>query len=192
MSLNKPHLATLKKNLHAYATKRRDIIKNSGDALHHAKRTIFALHRGETNEAKIKLEEAGTLLSAILKKYKKDTNALQEGALREAMEEYVEASLFYQFVTTGKIGPVKTLAIPEEVYLAGLCDIPGELLRYAIRAATKKDLKTVAAAAEMAAEIFEELLEFDLTKYLRHKFDQAKDAGRKIEYVVYEVSLRDK
>lgn len=191
MPLNKPHLAVLKKNLHAYAVKRRDIIKNAGDALHHAKRAIFALHRGEMNEAKIKLEEAGAILSGLIKKYKKDTNAMQEGVLREGLEEYVEASLFYQFVTNRKIGPIKTLAIPEEVYLAGLCDIPGELLRYAIRAATKKDIKTVAVCAEMAAEIVEELLEFDLTKYLRHKFDQAKDAVRKIEYVVYEVSLRN-
>jgi hypothetical protein len=34
------------------------------------------------------------------------------------------------------------------------------------------------------------LIEFNLTKYLRNKFDQAKGAGRKIEEIVYEVGLK--
>ena len=42
----------------------------------------------------------------------------------------------------------------------------------------------------MAQEIIGELIEFNLTSYLRNKFDQAKGAVRKIEHVVYEVSLR--
>ena len=42
----------------------------------------------------------------------------------------------------------------------------------------------------MAQEIMGELIEFDLTSYLRTKFDQAKQAVRKLEEVVYEVSLR--
>jgi len=180
----------MQKSFIAYALIRRDVIKDSGDALHHAKRAIFSMHRGEMWEAEVKLKEIEKNLKKLLTKYKNNTQILQEGSLREAFEEYVEATLLYQYLTTGKIGEIKNLPIPDEVYLAGLCDVPGELLRYAISSATKKDIETVAKCAEASAEIVGALIEFELTKYLRHKFDQAKDAMRKIEYVVYEVSLR--
>jgi translin len=190
--LNKVLTKKLKKHFLTYALKRRDIIKTSGDALHHAKRAIFAMHRDDMTEAKTKLVEAQNLIKSIQKKYSKDQRAQNEGSLREALEEYVEATLFYQFLSTGKIGEIKNLPIPEEQYVAGLCDVPGELLRYAIKAATEKDIETVAMCAEASAEIVGELIEFDLTKYLRNKFDQAKGAVRKMEYVVYELSLRVK
>ena len=99
--------------------------------------------------------------------------------------------MFYDFFTTGKIGEVKDIPIGFESYLAGLCDVPGELLRFAVKAATAKDIKTVKKCAEMAQEIIGELIEFNLTSYLRTKFDQAKQAVRKLEEVVYEVSLRE-
>ena len=46
------------------------------------------------------------------------------------------------------------------------------------------------ACNTMAQDIVESLTEFEFTKYLRTKFDQAKQAAHKLEYVVYEVSLR--
>ncbi len=43
----------------------------------------------------------------------------------------------------------------------------------------------------MAQDITGELIEFNLTSYLRNKFDQAKSAVQKIEKVVYELSLKE-
>jgi predicted translin family RNA/ssDNA-binding protein len=43
----------------------------------------------------------------------------------------------------------------------------------------------------LASDIIGELIEFNLTSYLRNKFDQAKSAAQKLEQVVYEVSLRE-
>mgnify|MGYP006427846915 FL=1 len=42
----------------------------------------------------------------------------------------------------------------------------------------------------MGNEIVGELIEFNFTKYLRTKFDQAKQAVHKLEIVQYELSLR--
>ncbi|EKD67070.1 MAG: hypothetical protein ACD_48C00613G0001 [uncultured bacterium] len=66
------------------------------------------------------------------------------------------------------------------------------MYRYAIRAATEHNLDLVNACNTMAQDIVESLTEFEFTKYLRTKFDQAKQAAHKLEYVVYEVSLRSK
>ena len=42
-----------------------------------------------------------------------------------------------------------------------------------------------------AGDIIGELIEFNLTSYLRTKLDQAKQAVHKLEQVVYEVSIRE-
>ncbi len=188
--LDKKNLRSIKKGLHQYALIRRDIIKLSGDALHHSKRAIFAIHRGNLKEAELKIKEALGIFKALHKKYQKNPEITQEGAYKAGVEEYVEAVLMMQFVKTGKIGTIKDFEIVPELYLAGLCDVPGELQRYAVRAATVKDHQTVQKCAEMAEKIIGELIEFDLTRYLRTKFDQAKQASRKIEGIVYDLSLR--
>ncbi|MFA4831344.1 MAG: hypothetical protein WC862_01640 [Patescibacteria group bacterium] len=190
MTLNKTYVGKLRAYSLAYAEKRRDAIKHSDDALHHAKRAIFAMHRDDLKEAERKLGEAEKLFNELNKKYHNDRKVSAEGAYKAGLEEYVEASLFYQFLTAGKIGEVKTLPVDGDAYLGGLCDLPGELYRYAIKAATSGDAKTVKKCADMAEEIVGELIEFNLTSYLRTKFDQAKGAVQKMEKVVYELSLK--
>ena len=187
--INKNLMKKLKKDLHAYQLKRRDVIRESGDALHHAKRAIFALHRDNQPEAIIKLKATEAIFKKLRAKYKNDRKVLSEGAYKAAVEEYVEAALFYQFLTTGKISEIKSFRIEADIYLAGLCDVPGELYRYAIRAATGHDTAMVKKCSKMSNNIIGELMEFNLTSYLRTKFDQAKQANQKLEYIVYELSL---
>lgn len=188
--LNKKYLSQLRKELHEYALQRQEVIRMSNEAIYNAKRAIFDLHRDNLKEAELKLKKAEGLIAGLNKKHKSAPEVLEEGAYKAALEEFVEAKLFYDFFTTGKIGEINCLPVSFESYLAGLCDVPGELLRYAIKSATNRDIKMVKKCAEMAQEIIGELIEFDLTSYLRTKFDQAKQAVRKLEEVVYEVSLR--
>ena len=189
MIVDKTHINKLRESLHKYALVRREVIRETGDALHHAKRAIFSLHRADQPEAEMKLQSAEEIFKKLHTKYKNDAKIKDEGSYKAAVEEYVEAVLFYQFIITGKIAEVKIFAIEPEVYLAGLCDVPGELYRYAIKAATNKDIKTVKKCSEAASEIIGELIEFNLTSYLRGKFDQAKQAAQKLEYIVYETSF---
>ena len=123
-------------------------------------------------------------------KFKNDNKALNEGSYKAAVEEYVEASLFYQFLTKNKIDEIKSFVIEPEIYLAGLCDVPSELYRYAIKSATARNLEMVKKCSRLSNDIIGELIEFNLTSYLRTKFDQAKQANQKIEQVVYEISLK--
>ena len=189
--LKKTYVAKLKKELHEYALIRRDVIKIADDALHHAKRAVFDLHRGDLKGADEKIRFVERTIKDLNKKYKKQPEIQDEGTYKAALEEYVEASLFYQFIIKGDIGEIKGLPVSGEVYLAGLCDVPGELFRFAVRAATNHDLLMVKRCAEVAEEIIGELMEFNLTKYLRNKFDQAKQATHRLEMVVYEATLRN-
>ena len=187
--LDKIYMTKLKKDTEAYALKRREIIKEAGDALHHAKRAIFALQRGNRTEAEERLHLVEHLLGVIEARHKKEPLLLEEGAYRAAVEEYVEAFILFQFVLNKKFIQIKAINVEPELYLAGLCDVPGELYRLAIKAGTNHDIATVKRCAEAAEEVIGELMEFDLTSYLRTKFDQAKQAAHKLEQVVYDLSL---
>lgn len=189
--LNTAYLKSLRERFQEFIAARRDVIAKASEAQHAAKGAIFALQRGSTEEASGKLKQSEIMLSTLTKKYKGDKKILSEGALVAAIEEYVEANLFYQFIASGNIGKITAVALEDESYLAGLCDVPGELYRYAIRAATNRDIDLVKKCAEAANEIIGELIQFNLTSYLRTKFDQAKQAAQKIEQVVYEVSLKN-
>lgn len=186
--IDRAYLGRLKQNILAYAEKRRQIIVLSDDALHHAKRAIFALHRGDAREAQKKLGEAIERLQKA-RRISHAAHAAEEGSYKAALEEFVEATLFFQFVTKGSIGKISAIPVSNEQYLAGLCDVPGELLRYAIKAATDRDMPLVRRCADMSEEIVGELIECNLTSYLRTKFDQAKQAVQKLEQVVYETTL---
>ncbi len=187
--IDKRYLNAIKRRLHTYASARRTVIGTSGDALHHAKRAIFSLHRGNAKEAKQKIASSEKLLGSLGKLNKK-IDVEREGSYKAALEEYVEAVLFYRFVMGEKSGKITSIDVPDDVYLAGLCDVPGELYRYAVRAATNDDLKTVKRCEDAAQEIIGELVEFDLTKYLRNKYDQAKRAMQKLEIIQYELHLK--
>ncbi len=191
LALDNKYTEKIKQHFLSYAGVRRDVIKQSDDALHLAKRAIFAMHRDDMKEAETKLKESETLLATLQADAKKDPRVTDEGAYRAAVEEYVEAVLLQQFLQKGSIGKISTIAIDPESYVAGLCDVPGELYRYAIKSATEKNLAMVKKCADMGQEIAGALIEFNLTSYLRNKFDQAKQAVQKLEQVVYEVTLRN-
>lgn len=190
--LNKKHLQNVRKDLLSYAEKRREVIKMSGDAQQHAKKAIFAMQRDDVVGAKERLNSALALLIELNKKYKNDSKAFHEGAYRSAIEEYAEAILFFSSISNTEIGVIKDINIDSDTYVGGLCDVPGELYRYAIRSATKRDFVMVKKCYKIAEEIIGELLDMDLTGYNRTKFDQAKQALHKLEEVVYEVGLSQK
>ncbi len=188
--LCKKNMKSIRTNLTDYDKKRLDIIKRSNTALHYAKRVIFTLHRGNFDEAGMKLKEVEKSFKEIAKKYTKEPKVFNEGSYKAALEEYVEAKLFYLFLHNKKMGKIVEVDVPPAIYIAGLCDVPGEMLRYAVISATKKDFKMVEKCVDAGSEVIGELMEFNLTSYLRNKFDQAKQAVRKLEQVRYDTSLR--
>lgn len=189
--LNKKYFQSLRTDLLAYAEKRREVIKQAGDAQHAAKRAIFALQRDNRAEADESLKKAESNLSALTKKYSKDVRIFDEGSFKAALEEYTEAVLFKQFLDGKEIGEIKAFKLDSDAYISGLCDVPGEIVRYAIKAATERDYKTVKRCYAVSEAIVSELVDMDLTGYNRQKFDQAKQALNKLQQVAYEVSLKE-
>lgn len=188
--INKKLFADLKKDYSFFNKNRREIIGWSSDALHKSKISIFSMHRGQVEEAGKLLGEVEANFAKLEPVFKKSPALRHEGSYKAALEEYVEAKMLHKIVNGKKIEEIKEVKVDFDSYLGGLCDTTGELVRLAIREATDGKVKEVEKIRDLITEIMGELIEFNLTSYLRTKYDQAKGNLRKIEQMVYEIKLR--
>jgi len=188
--LNKKYFQAIRQDLLSYAEKRREVIKEAGDAQHAAKRAIFALQRDNTADATQSLKTAEEKLKKLYTKFKKEPALFDEGSYRAALEEFVEAALLKQIIEGKDISEIKGLPIDSDLYISGLADVPGELVRYATKSATERKFDMVKHCYAVSESIIGEMVDMDLTGYNRQKFDQAKQSLSKLQQIVYEVSLR--
>ncbi len=187
--INAAFVSKLKSDYSKREQERRQIISRSNDVLFQAKKTIFALQREELKTAEEKLLSMET----ILKKMEKDfsfNRLREEGAYHAAAEEYVEAKTLAAIIAGKKITPIKGLNLGYDSYLGGFCDLIGEMVRFATNRAAKGKYESVAEMKDKGEEIMNSLLDFDLTGYLRTKYDQARGHLRKLEQMAYEIRLR--
>lgn len=188
--IDRKHLGQVRGQILVYSKQRREIIKMSSDIQHWSKKAIFALQRDGLTEANELLEKAKQMIGELNKKHRNNKKVLSEGSYRSALEEYVEAILFRQFIGKKVIGKIVGASIDPELYISGLCDVPGELLRYAIKSATERNFAEVKRSYQAAEDIIGEIMDMNLTGYNRQKFDQANVALHKLEHIVYEVSIK--
>jgi len=187
--IDKKFIQKLKKDYDKTVGERRQIISLSNIALHDSKRVIFALQRDDIKTAEIKIGEIERVLIKLEKKFGL-SRILEEGSYKAGAEEYVEAKTFYFVVVGKKISKFKEVNITVDSYIGGLCDLTGELVRRAVNRAAAGNLEEVNKIKKIINDIMAELVEFDMTGYLRTKYDQAKGNLRKIEQIDYEIKIR--
>ena len=113
---------------------------------------------------------------------------LFEGSYKVAIQEYVEAILYYNFIKTGKLIDLKVSATH---YILGLADLPGELVRKAVYFAGKGKVEQVIKIKDEVDQIYGELLKFDFrNNEVRKKVDGIKYDLRKLEDLVLDLKLR--
>ena len=168
---------------------RKMIIATANTILHDAKRVIFAIHRQDLTTA----DKSLTNLEERINKLQKNfgyTRVNEEGAYQAAIEEYVEAKTFYWLTTNQQLKKISGVKLSNQAYLGGICDLCGELVRQAINAAADNDYQIVQHNKKIINNIMAELVQFDMTGYLRTKYDQARNHLRKIEDINYQISLK--
>lgn len=187
--IEKKLLANLKASYQANETSRRAINSVASSILFEAKKTIFALQKDNLKEAAIKLALIQESLVKLEKQFGSE-RLRREGNYKAAIEEYLEAQTFFDIIKNKKIIPVTSIPVDHESYLGGICDLIGELVRYATNRAAAGRLSEVAKIKKTADNIMTQLVDFDLTGYLRTKYDQARGHLRKLEQMSYEIKIR--
>lgn len=187
--INKKFVSALKDDYKKQEAERRQIIALANDVLFHSKKAIFALHRQEIKIADQKLKEMEEILLQLEKKFSLK-RIEKEGAYKAAVEEYVEAKLL-SFVVKGEpIDRIKKLHLENDAYLGGICDLLGELVRRATNEAAAGHFEQVEITKKLSNDIMDQLIDFDMTGYLRTKYDQARGHLRKLEQMAYEIKLK--
>lgn len=182
-------LSELKKEYQAKESERRQIISASNNILFLSKKIIFALQRDEIKEALSKLKEVEELIKSLEKRF--SSNRInEEGAFKAAAEEYLEAYTLALILSGKKIERIKGLKLDHASYLGGICDLIGEMVRYATNRAAKGYFHEVEKTKKTAESIMSGLLDFDMTAYLRTKYDQARGHLRKLEQMAYDIKIR--
>jgi predicted translin family RNA/ssDNA-binding protein len=189
--INPKFLEQLRKDYQANESQRRQIISASNNILFEAKKTIFALQRQDFKVAAAKLEENENNLKNLAQRFGQE-RLNREGAYKAAAEEYLEGKTFYTVIKNKKIEATPGLALDYEGYLGGICDLIGEMVRYATNQAAGGKFGEVAKIKKGAEDIMAQLIDFDMTGYLRTKYDQARGHLRKLEQMAYEIKLQGK
>ncbi|MEI6835217.1 MAG: hypothetical protein WCK59_00030 [Candidatus Falkowbacteria bacterium] len=187
--INNKFITELKNDYKNQEAQRRQIIALANDVLFYSKKAIFALHRNEIKVADTKLKEMEDVLIQLEKKFSLK-RIEKEGAYRAAIEEYVEAKLLSLVIKGEKIDRIKKLKLDNDAYLGGICDLLGELVRKATNEAASGNFDQVEIIKKLSNDIMDQLIDFDMTGYLRTKYDQARGHLRKLEQMAYEIKLR--
>ena len=182
------NFAKLQKEFQDYDEEREKLIKKSRDVLKLSKQVIYSLHRDEVSKADTLVKEIGKELKELESIAKHSNKMAYEGSYKIAVQEYVEAILYYNFVKTGKLVDLKVLA---EHYILGLCDLPGELTRRAVYMAGKGKTEEVSRIRDLVDEIYGEFLKFDFRdNEIRRKVDAVKYELRKMEDLMLDLKLK--
>ena len=178
----------LQKDIQTYDSVRETLIKQSRVVLKLSKQIIYAVHRDEISQAAKLIKEIEANKKKLDTIAKHNGKMACEGSYKVAIQEYVEAILYYNFVKTRKLVELKVVT---EHFILGLADLPGELVRKAVFLAGKGQVAKVIKIKEEVDMIYGELLKFDFRNNdIRRKVDSVKYDLRKLEDLVLDLKLK--
>lgn len=187
----KPLFDRLRKELERHDAKREKVIRLSRDMVKQSKQVIYALHRLDMKSAK--KEAKGMTRSFDAMQTLVDKRLYCQGAYKVAVQEYVEALTYLEYVDNDRLLTPASLKVGAEFYLMGLSDLTGELIRYAVNQGSKGDYKAVVKTRDFVSAIYLNLMTF--TFYggeLRKKFDAIKWDLKRLDEMVFELRMKGK
>lgn len=154
-----------------------------------AKTTIGSLVKNNISDAEKKLPEMQKLFSSIQKKREQNPKLYTVGAIDIGLEEYMESLFLYNYIKNKPMPSITKLKITPEVYLGGLSDMTGELIRIA-----RHNSHRAREIHDYINKIYELTIPISITRNsgLRNKLETIGNNLKKIESVIYDLKLRDK
>ena len=185
----------LKKSINRYQKTQDSIyeiqkISNEIRAL--SKKAIALLRRDNTKESKKIIKKIENFFRSINKVITRDKDLIGQSFYKEAVEEYIEAITFYNFLTKSNKGVPKFVEVKPEEIIAGTCDFTGELLRRAITIASVENFKQIGEYKKIIENIAEQLTKIGFKGKLRQKYDEVERNLIRIENIIYDIKLKQK
>ena len=150
------------------------------------------MRRDNIKESKKIIKESEDIFKLINKIIEKNIDLLNRSFYKEAVEEYIEAVTFYNFLTKSKKGAPDFIDVGPEEIISGTCDFTGELVRKAITIASPERLRELFLYKKTIENIVEQLTKIGFRGKLRRKYDEVERNLRKIEDILYDIKLKNK
>ena len=193
-------LAAIKTRMEHRDNLRENLIKLSRDGQKSAKQSIFALHRGDQSRALDLLETCESCLTTDLLPIVQEEPSLRAGSFSAVLEEYIEARLFYGWIGSNFSKPVGLILTPTEFavkvepkeYIGGLCDLTGEIGRFAVQRGTVRDVESVQLCLQTNQAILSglQMMEY-LPSDTGKKLESVRISIDKLQRMLYEMSLSE-
>jgi len=201
--------------LDARNDRRERIIKVSRDITRASKKTISLLQRATNKSARAELLRQGRhelrTIHKLIETVQKDLPDpadyfIHSGAYSPGVQEFVEACTFWHFISVGSL--VSKAALEDEIqtsnsglrfpisnadYLLGVCDLTGELMRFAtncISTGDRKETDVVLLFLRQLHAQFQAMESSALSWDFHKKLDVMLDSLKKVETVCYKVEIR--
>jgi predicted translin family RNA/ssDNA-binding protein len=204
MLCNQEELECIRKRMEHRDELREKIIKKSRDGQKAAKQAIYAIHRGDPDKAQRLLKQCEECITNDLLPIVDEEPPLRSGSCSNVLEEFAEAKLFYVWLLGKEDKPSDKcsgiLLMPDEFgidlspeeYLGGLCDLTGEIGRYAVQRGTARDFDGVKMCLEANSAILVAMQTLGrLPGGIGKKMDQLRRSVEKLERMTYELSLSE-
>ena len=135
------------------------------------------------------LSDMEKLFRTIQNKRKHNPQLYTVGAIDAGLEEYLEALFLYSYIKNKPMPAIIKLGVTPEVYLGGLSDMTGELIRLA-----RYHSEQARAIHDYIAKIYELIIPISITRnsQMRNKLETIGNNLKKIEGIIYDLKLRDK
>lgn len=183
-------LEEIDKSLKDVQDRREKLIKGTRDIVMLCSKSIVALHHGQLDDARAKMEKAKTMLEEFRQYAQQDLYRY----IAVAEQELVEAYSLSAVMENRPVPSMKDLSVTGESYLTGLLDCVGEIKRLVydrMRSGNEKDAEKLFATME---EIYNAIYPFavydNIVPGLRKKLDVARMLIEDIRAVVTEESRR--
>ena len=191
--IDKTVFKSMRIQLEKFDSMREDLIKTSRVILKLSKSAIYEIHRNKLTQANNLLQNAKKYIAKINQMIQKDPCLSNVGAYNEALEEFVEASCYYGFMKDKKLPTAKQLGVNIHIYIPGLCDLVGELVRKSINSSIKDDFETALEIKDFVSDVYAELMMFDFRNTpARRKFDSIKYGLEKLENLILDLKLKNR
>jgi predicted translin family RNA/ssDNA-binding protein len=189
--INKTAFDAMRREVERFDQLREQVIRDSREILKQSKAAIYEMHRGELKGTQALLKQAKANMVKLNKLMRSDIHLANVGAYGEAVEEYVEAACYVWFMTKKQIPTAQELGVETDMYLPGLCDMVGELVRKAINSTIKGDYKTAIMIRDVVSQLYDELMLFDWRNIpVRKKFDAIKYGLEKLEDLMLQIRAK--
>lgn len=201
--ISKDEFKGLQDRMKEYDQLRENVIKQSRDIQKLGKNCVYSLHRGGKSilKAQEQLAEGKQKAIEIANTYLKQEPTLRNGTYANAIEEWAEGRIYEEWLKctdTNKILSLKEIRvdIPEltlDEYLGGLGDFTGEVGRFAVAAATRRDKTLVTKARVVVMNVSKILLHINMNgkvpSRMFKKISTLRNNLKKLEHLSYELSL---